>query len=118
MNLSLPWPPSVNKYWRHNRGRTHISKEGRAYRDEVWWLIQSKKLATITQPAFIYITAYPPDKRKRDLDNLLKCLIDSIAYSGAIADDYLFDDIRITRGPMVVGGRLAVTFGVISNPQE
>ncbi|MFT3388497.1 hypothetical protein ACMWDJ_28115, partial [Klebsiella pneumoniae] len=22
--ISLPWPPSNNRYYRHNRGRTHI----------------------------------------------------------------------------------------------
>ena len=43
LNLKLPWPPSVNTYWRHvvlGKGpkasaRTLISKKGREYRDTV-----------------------------------------------------------------------------------
>jgi Holliday junction resolvase RusA-like endonuclease len=36
MELQLPFPPSVNQYWRNFRGRTIISKAGRDYRAEVW----------------------------------------------------------------------------------
>ncbi|MCN5217008.1 hypothetical protein MLZ72_23980, partial [Escherichia coli] len=24
-SITLPWPPSNNRYYRHNRGRTHVS---------------------------------------------------------------------------------------------
>ncbi|HGU8496160.1 crossover junction endodeoxyribonuclease RusA, partial [Escherichia coli] len=34
-HITLPWPPSNNRYYRHNRGRTHVSAEGQAYRDNV-----------------------------------------------------------------------------------
>ncbi|ENT5007597.1 TPA: hypothetical protein ACHJJW_004316, partial [Escherichia coli] len=27
-HITLPWPLSNNRYYRHNRGRTHISAEG------------------------------------------------------------------------------------------
>ena len=27
-SITLPWPPSNNRYYRHNRGRTHVSAEG------------------------------------------------------------------------------------------
>lgn len=30
--LTLPWPPSVNRYWRAVNGRNILSAEGRAYR--------------------------------------------------------------------------------------
>ncbi|EOM0303969.1 TPA: hypothetical protein ACWMGP_004937, partial [Escherichia coli] len=23
-SITLPWPPSNNRYYRHNRGRTHV----------------------------------------------------------------------------------------------
>ncbi|HBN5739642.1 TPA: crossover junction endodeoxyribonuclease RusA, partial [Escherichia coli] len=26
-HITLPWPPSNNRYYRHNRGRTHVSAE-------------------------------------------------------------------------------------------
>ena len=30
---------------------------------------------------------YPPDARKRDLDNVLKCMIDSLVHAGLMRDD-------------------------------
>ncbi|HAI9572109.1 TPA: hypothetical protein HL151_00045 [Escherichia coli] len=42
--ISLPWPPSNNRYYRHNRGRTHISAEGQAYRDSVARIIKDSML--------------------------------------------------------------------------
>ena len=32
IELTLPWPPSVNRYWRTFQGRMIISADGRAYR--------------------------------------------------------------------------------------
>ena len=29
LRLTLPYPPSANRYWRHNRGITHLSAEAR-----------------------------------------------------------------------------------------
>ena len=30
--IVLPWPPSVNAYWRTVQGRTMVSKKGRIYK--------------------------------------------------------------------------------------
>ena len=35
IELTFPWPPSVNKYWRTFQGRMIISAEGRSYRKAV-----------------------------------------------------------------------------------
>jgi len=36
VELCLPYPPSVNHYWRHTRqGRHYISKAGREFRQKV-----------------------------------------------------------------------------------
>jgi len=43
-HISLPWPPSNNRYYRHNLGRTHISAEGQAYRDSVARIIKAAML--------------------------------------------------------------------------
>ena len=42
--ISLAWPPSNNRYYRHNRGRTHISTEGRQYRYLVAEVIKQEML--------------------------------------------------------------------------
>lgn len=76
-----------------------VSTEGRDYRQRV---------KEILVPAFEHIDAYDaslklwievtfPDRRRRDLDNLNKCLIDSVVKSGVIEDDHLIHDLRLVR---------------------
>lgn len=56
----------------------------------------------------IKITAEPPDKRRRDLDNILKAPLDALTHAGLLIDDEQFDEINIVRGQVVPGGRLGV----------
>ena len=39
MRIVLPWPPSINHYWRNYRGRIVVSADGRQYRQTVSYLI-------------------------------------------------------------------------------
>jgi crossover junction endodeoxyribonuclease RusA len=45
----------------------------------------------------IVINVYPPDARKRDLDNLLKCLLDSLQTAKVYEDDSQIDYLLIKR---------------------
>ena len=56
----------------------------------------------------IKIIAEPPDKRRRDLDNILKAPLDALTHAGLLIDDEQFDEINIVRGLPVPGGRLGV----------
>lgn len=71
--ISLPWPPSNNRYYRHNRGRTHISTEGQAYRDSVARIIKDSMLDIGTAtPVKIRIECHMPDRRRRDFGQSAK----------------------------------------------
>ena len=96
--LRLPWPPSVNTYWRHGRGRTYISENGKRYR-EIVFVRTVRLLPYCQQRVAVEIMAFPPDRRKRDLDNLLKALLDSLENAKAFDDDSQIDDLRICRMP-------------------
>lgn len=75
-NITLPWPPSNNRYYRHNRGRTHISAEGQAYRENVARIIKNAMLDIgLAMPVKIRIECHMPDRRRRDLDNLQRPLL-------------------------------------------
>ncbi|MDX8384420.1 MAG: RusA family crossover junction endodeoxyribonuclease [Ghiorsea sp.] len=112
--FKLPYPPSLNRYYRNVKGRTLISAQGRAYRQEVVALLH-KYRGTYHESAklSIEITAYMPDRRKRDLDNLFKGLLDAIEHSGVIHDDSQFNSLRIRRGEVVKNGRVDVAIEVI-----
>lgn len=96
--IELPWPVSANRYWRRAGKVIHTSNEARAYREEVGWLC---KTATRFGHAKVgvAIVAYPPDARKRDLDNVQKVLCDSLQHAGIFDDDSQIDDLWIVRGP-------------------
>ncbi|MBB7296097.1 RusA family crossover junction endodeoxyribonuclease, partial [Escherichia coli] len=61
----------------------------------------------------IRIIAELPDKRRRDLDNILKAPLDALTHAGLLIDDEQFDEINIVRGLPVCGGRLGVSIFVI-----
>lgn len=108
IELTLPWPPSLNAMYRNVSGRTLISAAGRAYRkavaDQVLVQRGAKQLAGRLDVA---IVAHVPDKRRRDLDNLFKVVLDSLTHAGVWLDDEQIDGLSIRRGP--IGGMLKVT---------
>jgi len=114
INIKLPWPPSVNRYWRNVKGRTLISAEGRAYKKAVAGLVMAKGLAGAfsgDDRLEVAIAAHVPDKRRRDLDNLLKASLDAITEAIGV-DDSQIDDLRIVRAEKMEGGELALTIGI------
>ena len=113
MYLTLPWSPTVNTYWRHAGNRTYISAKGKAYRERVIAIVEDQDLSgPLTGRLTCHIWAYPPDKRRRDLDNLLKALLDAMEHAGVYMDDSQIDDLRIERRPMVApDGKIMVHIG-------
>lgn len=104
ISLTLGWPPSVNRYWRNVGHRVLISKAGRAYRLQTMERVQAARAAVrLPGRLSVHILAYPPDRRKRDLDNVLKSLLDALQHGGVYQDDSQIDRIEITRGPVGQG---------------
>lgn len=107
MLIVIPYPPSVNRYWRSVKGRVLISKEGREYRAEVIRLLGASK-AILECRLQVHICAYMPDNRRRDIDNILKSCLDSLTHAGTWGDDSLIDDLRVTRKGVEAPGRLEI----------
>ena len=98
MVIELPWPPSVNHYWRRQGSRYFVSSEGKTYKDSVYYLCaQYRGLFKASERLFLSIDAYPPDKRGRDLDNLFKAVLDSLQYAKIYEDDSQIDHLTIKR---------------------
>jgi crossover junction endodeoxyribonuclease RusA len=122
--ISLPWPPSMNTYWRHvvmgRSARTLLSKKGREYRQNAAseLLRQGHVMRNLQGPMAVHITAYPPDRRKRDLDNLPKSILDALTHANVWGDDSQVDDLRITRGHIVKFGAVAITITPMSGEQQ
>lgn len=113
--LTLPFPPSLNSYYRSPNkgklaGRHLISEEGRAYRIAVLAaVLQAKVKHAIQGRLAVTVMAYVPDRRRRDLDNMLKALLDALTHAGVWNDDSDIDALTIRRGPVTPGGNVVVT---------
>ena len=111
VTLELPWPPSVNTYYRAiGRGRVLISEKGRDYQTSVWAevVLQIGKRLELGGRLEVEVDAYPPDQRKRDIDNLAKGLLDAIAHAQVFKNDEQIDKLTIERFPVTKGGKVIV----------
>lgn len=111
INVGVPWPPSVNHYYTVSRGRKILSKKGREYKKEAAALLCEQGAPRDLEGRLeVSIDAYPPDRRPRDVDNLLKPILDALQDYGMFNDSQI-DDLRIRR--MDVGGCIRVRIGTI-----
>jgi Holliday junction resolvase RusA-like endonuclease len=87
--ISLPFPPSINKLYRAVAGRSILSREYRAWKDEAGLLLASQRPLKVSGPVSVVVELVPPDKRRRDADNAgTKAVLDLLVAHGVIeADD-------------------------------
>ena len=96
----LPWPASVNALYRSVGGRVRVSAAARVWKAQAAALLSCLRCVGVSWPLTgrlgIVIEAWPPNRRARDLDNLIKVTLD--AGNGLLwLDDAQIDDIRIVR---------------------
>ena len=113
-NIELPWPPSVNHYWVYRRVKNRIcafiGPKGTLFRkDAITAVMLQNANIDLAGKLKVSITAYPPNKIRRDLDNLFKGILDAMQHAGVYKDDSQIDDLRIKRGEVYKpGGKIIV----------
>ncbi len=60
--------------------------------------------------------AFPPDRRRRDLDNIQKPVLDAMQHAGVYLDDSQVDLLVTRRCDVLPGGRLGIA--VMGMPLE
>ncbi len=106
--VELPYPPSVNHYFRVFRGRTVISRQGRAFRQTVCSILAAAGVRPMPGRLCVSVEVYPPDHRRRDLDNALKALLDAMEHGGAYVDDSQIVWLLTHKAHVVPGGKVVV----------
>lgn len=113
--FDLPWPPSVNRYYRHVGPRVLISREGRKYRMMTVSRLGGR-FPKLTGNLRVSAEFYPPDARRRDLDNVGgKALLDSLQAAGLFEDDSQIKSLRLDmREPLPPEGLVHVQIETLS----
>lgn len=92
---------SVNTLYRIFQGRILISKRGRRYKKQVTEALQEQRQAkqyqTITEPCSVHIQLRFKSRRRRDLDNTLKPLLDAMEDTGVLENEYLIHRLTISK---------------------
>jgi len=104
-SFELPYPPSVNHYWRRVGDATIISREGRRFRKEVCVLLAHMQGDRLEGRLGVRILACPPDGR---LDNITKAMLDALEHGGVCRDDGQIDCLFVERGPITPSGKVMV----------
>ncbi len=94
MVITLPYPPSTNRLWRYTQRGVYRTAKYMEYIAECQGFYMHQG-ASLDAPVKVSIRACPPDKRIRDLDNLLKSLLDVCVKLGCLTDDKWIHDLSI-----------------------
>jgi crossover junction endodeoxyribonuclease RusA len=80
------------------KGKTLISAAGRQYRNDVITCVvfafAKKRLAGRLH---VELDLFPPDRRKRDIDNFSKAILDGLTHAEVWLDDSQIDVMTVTR---------------------
>lgn len=110
LSIALPYPPSANRMWRHVGNRTLRSREYEAWRQEASAIIaEVADGRMINGPYALQMHAGRPDRRRRDLDNLIKPVGDALVLGGAVRDDCDCQQIEAAWLPGLVGISVVLT---------
>jgi crossover junction endodeoxyribonuclease RusA len=110
--LHLCFPPTVNNYYVKTQRGVFISQKGRKFRAEVAEQVAMQlPNVHLTGRLLVEVVLYPPDKRRRDVDNYSKALLDAITHTGLWEDDSQIDQLMIYRGARHPGGAVFMRIG-------
>lgn len=122
LELHLNWPPTVNNYYTKTKRGIFISKKGREFREGIITAVNEQAPGVfLDSPIECKVILSPPDKRKRDLDNYMKALLDAITHSGLWEDDSLIDQLFIYRGRQTTSGKVIMLIdaaGPVMSPEH
>ncbi len=115
--LTLPYPPSGNHIHKHTRAGIHyLTPVARKYYADVAELFLINRQKGLDDGKLhVEIDVYPPDRRRRDLDNLCKTVFDACTKAGIWNDDSQIHKLVVEKMNVVEHGRVSLRVTTISN---
>lgn len=99
--VDLAFPPSVNNLFFNAKGKGRVKTPAyKKWQDDCGWLIKSQRPERVEGAVEVSISICPPNKVRRDIDNLIKpCLDFLVAHRIIEGDDSRF--VRAVRAEWV-----------------
>ena len=108
IKLELPYPPSVNHYWGQSGNNKFLGKKGKEFRIAVAEACLDAQVVALEGRVSLHVSLCPPDRRQRDVDNVLKHLLDAMEHAGCYDNDNQIDELHIIRRDVQKGGSCVV----------
>lgn len=96
VSYTLPFPPSVNTYYRRGARSTYMSKQGIAFKKAVAEIVCADP-QKIEGRLSVFISLSSPSRRKFDIDNRIKACLDALQDAGVFDDDEQIDRLGVCR---------------------
>lgn len=108
--IDLPWPPTSNNMHAVYRGRKIASAKYRDWIENAGLRLLTQRPAKHEGPVAVSITLGPPDKRRFDIDNRIKAILDLLVRHQVIQrdDSEFVRAVTVKLGEGFVGARVSV----------
>jgi len=113
--ITIPFPPSVNTYWGFRGSHRYLTSKAKTFKD----MVNSVYLRSGFKPLGdarlkVTIELYPPDRRIRDIDNVVKSTFDALCQCGIFTDDGQIDVLHVSREKVIKWGAAVVSIEIIA----
>jgi crossover junction endodeoxyribonuclease RusA len=85
-----------------------LGAKGKSYRRDAASLLHRFRGACQDKRLAVTINVFPPDKRKRDIDNILKCILDSLEHAKVYNNDNQIDMLTVIRRDVIKDGSIQI----------
>ena len=115
INLTIPFPPSVNTYWGFKGSQRFLTSRAKVFKGVVAAeFLKSGHECLGTARLAVTMKLYPPDRRVRDIDNVVKSTLDALCQAGVFVDDGQIDVLHVTREQVVKWGAAEIFIKVLA----
>jgi crossover junction endodeoxyribonuclease RusA len=114
IKLTIPFPPSVNTYWGFKGSQRFLTSRAKVFKNAVAIeFMRSGHEGFGDVRLAVTIKLYPPDRRVRDIDNVVKSTLDALCQAGVFADDGQIDMLHVTREQVIKFGAAEIFIQVL-----
>lgn len=120
--IKIAWPPSVNHVWRKTpAGRIYLTREARMFRADVMSRVAVARChgvlpkTALAGNLAVAMELYPPDRRRRDVDNYSKAVLDAMTHARLWRDDSQVKQQTVAVCAPKPGGQVVLTISALED---